>query len=97
MADAPETKRRADAAPGSYPNTTSDATATREGVPVRVGRQKEQVEAPEVVWVADRIERERLSTNGMIARGDTAYHLTRDGKAAAALLATSERGVPPWF
>jgi len=70
---------------------------TQEGVPVRVGRQDTQVDAPEVVWVADRIERERLSTNGMIARGDTAYHLTRDGKAAAALLATSPRGVPPWF
>ena len=70
---------------------------TQEGVPVRVGRQDTQVDAPEVVWVAPRIERERLSTNGMIARGDTAYHLTRDGKAAAALLATSPRGVPPWF
>jgi murein DD-endopeptidase MepM/ murein hydrolase activator NlpD len=70
---------------------------TQEGVPVRVARRDEPVEAPEVVWVADRIERHRLSTNGMIARGDSAYHLTRDGRAAAALLATSERGVPPWF
>ncbi|MEP0547473.1 MAG: M23 family metallopeptidase [Rhodothermales bacterium] len=70
---------------------------TQEGVPVEVSRQKEAVDAPEVVWVADRIERGRLGTNGILARGDSTYHLTRDGKAAAALLATSERGVPPWF
>ncbi len=70
---------------------------TQEGVPVEVRRQAEAVDAPEVVWVAPEVERRRLSTNGLLARGDSAYHLTRDGKAAAALLATSERGVPPWF
>ncbi len=70
---------------------------TQMGVPVRIGRQPQPVTAPEVAWVAPEIERLRLSTNGMLARGDSTYHLTRDGKAAAALLATSERGVPPWF
>ena len=70
---------------------------TQEGVPVEVTRQAEAVTAPEVAWVADRIERGRLGTNGMLARGDSAYHLTRQGKASAALLATSARGVPPWF
>ena len=70
---------------------------TQVGVPVEVTRQAEPVDAPEVVWVADRIERGRLATNGLLARGDSTYHLTRDGKAAAALLATSERGVPPWY
>ena len=70
---------------------------TRVGVPIRVGRQTAAVSAPEVAWVAPAVENNRLSMNGLLARGDTAYHLTRDGKAAAALLATSERGVPPWF
>jgi murein DD-endopeptidase MepM/ murein hydrolase activator NlpD len=70
---------------------------TQEGVPVEVERQAQAVAAPEVAWVADRIERGRLGTNGMLARGDSAYHLTRNGKASAALLATSKRGVPPWF
>ncbi len=70
---------------------------TREGVPVEVGRQPQPVAAPEVAYVAPEVERGRLSTNGVLARGDSAYHLTRDGKAAAALLGTSGRGVPPWF
>ncbi len=70
---------------------------TRLGVPVEVGQQAEPVDAPAVAWVAPEIERGRLGTNGVLARGDSAYHLTRDGKAAAALLATSPRGVPPWF
>ena len=70
---------------------------TQEGVPVEVGRQAQAVDAPEVAWVADRVVRGGLSTNGMLVRGDSAYRLTRAGKAAAALLATSERGVPPWF
>ena len=70
---------------------------TQEGVPVEVGRQPQPVDAPEVAYVAPAVERARLSTNGLLARGDSAYHLTRDGRAAAALLATSARGVPPWF
>ena len=70
---------------------------TQEGVPVEIVRQAKEITAPEVAWVAPKVEQYRLSTNGMIARGDSAYHLTRNGKAAAALLATSERGVPPWF
>lgn len=70
---------------------------TRVGVPVGVGRQEEAVTEPQVAWVAPAVEDRRLSTNGLLARGDTAYHLTRAGKAAAALLATSPRGTPPWF
>lgn len=85
----------------SLADTASDGAwvvgFTQEGVPVEVGRQAQAVAVPEVAYVAPEIERRRLSTNGMIARGDSAYHLTRDGKAAAALLATSARGVPPWF
>lgn len=70
---------------------------TQEGVPVEITRQPKEITAPEVAWVAPRVERDRLSTNGMLARGDSTYHLTRNGKASAALLATSPRGVPPWF
>lgn len=85
--------------------TAADASAdgawvvsfTREAVPVRIARQAEPVARPEVVYVAPEVERRRLSTGGLLARGDSAYHLTREGFAFAALLATSERGVPPWF
>ena len=70
---------------------------TQEGVPVEVARQAKAITAPEVAWVAPNVERDRLSTNGMLARGDSTYHLTRNGKAAAALLATRAGDVPPWF
>ena len=70
---------------------------TQEGVPVEIARQAKTITAPEVAWVAPNVERDRLSTNGMLARGDSAYHLTRNGKAAVALLATREGNVPPWF
>ena len=70
---------------------------TREGVPVRIARQPQPVAAPEVVYVAPSVRRGHLSTAGYLARGTEEYHLTRDGRAYAALLATSEGGVPPWF
>lgn len=87
---------------GVTPADTSASSAwiisfTREGVPIRIGRQAEPVDEPEVAYVAPDIQRGYLSTAGYLARGDTSYHLTRDGRAYAALLVTSERGVPPWF
>lgn len=70
---------------------------TQEGVPVRIARQPQPVAEPEVVYVAPRVRRGHLSTAGYLARGTDEYHLTRDGRAYAALLATSAEGVPPWF
>lgn len=70
---------------------------TREGVPVGIARQSQPVAEPEVAYVAPSVRRGRLSTAGRLARGTEDYHLTRDGRAYAALLATSEEGVPPWF
>jgi hypothetical protein len=55
------------------------------------------VAEPEVVYVAPNVRRGHLSTAGYLARGTDDYHLTRDGRAYVALLATSADGVPPWF
>jgi murein DD-endopeptidase MepM/ murein hydrolase activator NlpD len=70
---------------------------TREAVPVRIARRSEPVAEPEVVYVAPNVRRGHLSTAGYLARGTDDYHLTRDGRAYVALLATSADGVPPWF
>lgn len=90
------------AAEGAAPSDTAAAGAwvvsfTREGVPVRIARRPQPVDAPEVVYVAPAVQRGYLSTAGRLARGTDDYHLTREGRAYAALLATSAQGVPPWF
>jgi murein DD-endopeptidase MepM/ murein hydrolase activator NlpD len=70
---------------------------TREAVPVRIARRPQPVAEPEVVYVAPSVRRGHLSTAGYLARGTDDYHLTREGRAYMALLATSADGVPPWF
>jgi murein DD-endopeptidase MepM/ murein hydrolase activator NlpD len=70
---------------------------SREGVPVRIGRATTPVAEPMVVFVADEIRREHLSTGGYVVRGSDGYQLSRNGRAYAALMAAGPRGVPDWF
>jgi murein DD-endopeptidase MepM/ murein hydrolase activator NlpD len=70
---------------------------TREGVPTEIVRQERAVSAPEVVYVAEDVRRNYLSTAGVLTRTGNTYSLTRNGRALAALLATTPRDVPNWF
>jgi hypothetical protein len=70
---------------------------TREGVPVEIDRQDEHVPEPRVAYVTLEVQRRHLSTGGILARTEQGYLLTRAGRAYAALLATTEGDVPPWF
>lgn len=90
------------AAEGVSPGDTDPRGAwlvsfTREGVPVEIARQAQPVAEPQVVYVSDKVQRNHLSTAGILARGTDGYRLSRDGRAYAALLATTSDGVPPWF
>jgi murein DD-endopeptidase MepM/ murein hydrolase activator NlpD len=71
---------------------------TREGVPVEIARQDRPVSQPEVAYVSDEVRRGHLSTNGFLSRTSSGgYQLTREGRAHAALLATTSSSVPRWF
>ena len=70
---------------------------TREGVPIGISRGSTAVPEPRVVFVADEIRRQHLSTGGYVLRGSNGYRLSRNGLAYMALLAAGPHGVPNWF
>lgn len=71
-------------------------TFTREGVPMRIAYQDEPVTRPEVIGVSRVISRNRLGTNGILARGDDRYVITATGLRYFSLIATTEDAPAPW-